>query len=161
MKPNYHLRLPTAGFTFKPVAPKEKRVSNSHKHLTRILYCKAVKTEDGWKAHINTKGIEGYQDVTILDFTEKSFGLRGHNNIFYIDVDTKHWVRFIRNDVDAMFAENVSPGYYSLCPNCVFSGHIVKVDGVSQFDMSIYQGTLKECESLLTMTNKKKKDEEE
>lgn len=161
MKPTYHLRLPTAGFTFKPVVLKPKRESNSHKPLTRILYCKAVKTEDGWKAYINTKGIEGYQDSTILDFTEKSFGLRGHNNIFYIDKKDNRWVRLIRNDADATLSENISQGYYSLCPNCVFSGHIVKVDGNYQFDMSVYQGTLKQCESLLTMTNKKKKDDEE
>lgn len=162
MKPTYHLRLPNAGFTFKPIVAKPKRTPNTHKPLSKILYCVARKNENNeWEAHINTKGIEGYEDTTVLPFTEKSFELKGRNDVFRINKDKYgHIVRVIRSDVDAEFYPGNKEGLCTLCEGCVFSGHIVKVDGNFQFDMSLYQGTFKQCDELLTMTNKIKKYEE-
>lgn len=163
MKPTFRIKVPTNGFTFKPIVVKPKRISNTHKAITKILYCVAHKNEKGeWEAHINTKGLENYKDVTILPFTEKSFELKGRNDVFYHEKDKyNHWTRIIRTDADA----NNTPGnpitYCTLCENCVFSGHIVKIDSEYQFDMSVYQGTFKECEDLLTHNNKNKNDEEE
>ena len=65
------LKLPSIGFTFKPVAPKPKKVVSSHKPLTKILYASARKNEEGnWLAYVNTKGLPDMQDLTILPFTE-------------------------------------------------------------------------------------------
>ena len=149
MKPTFTLRVPTNGFTFKPVVIKPKKITSSHKPLTKILYCLATKDENNqWIAKINTKGIEGYEELTILPFTEKSFELKGRNNVFRTKKDkTGHWVRVIRTDVEAEFYPGNIQDYCTLCENCVFSGHIVKVDGITQFDMSVYQGTTKECDN--------------
>ena len=162
MKPVFTLKVPTAGFTFKPVVAKPKRISNSHKPLTRILYCVAKKTENGWEAHINTKGLEGYEEITIIPFTERSFELKGVNDVFYHKKDEKnHWVRIIRTDIEATSNPGNPQTYCTLCDNCIFSGHIVKIEGKFQFDMSVYQGTFKQCENLMTMVNKTKKEDEE
>lgn len=158
MKPSFNLKVPSAGFTFKPVVPKPKRNVNSHKPLTRILYCIAKETEEGWKAHINTKGLEGYQDVTILDFTERSFELKGVNIVFRKEKGIT--IQCIRTDMEAMAAPGNRVTYCTLCNNCIYSGHIVNINGVLQFDMSVYKGTRRQCEDLLTMSNKKIKEEE-
>lgn len=147
MNGKVHLNFPTNGFTFKPVVIKPKSIPNDYKPLTKLLYCVAHKNkENNWEAHINTKNIEGYEDVTILPFSEKSFELLNRNNVFYhIKDKDNHWTRIIRTDVEA----RVSPGnvetYCTLCENCIFSGHIVKINGIRQFNMSSYQGTIREC----------------
>lgn len=162
MKPIHNYRMPYS-FTIKPSVLKPKRISTtpSKKYLTKLLYCVAHKTENGWKAYINTRGLEGYENVTILDFTENSFELKGRCDVFLHHKDkTGHWVRIIRHS----FYANTNPGspevYCSLCDNDCFSGHIMKVNGVLQFDMSSYQGTAKQCEVLLTKINKKEEKEE-
>lgn len=157
------LKLPTPDFTFKLATPKPKRISSSHKPLTKILYCSARKDDEGnWKAYINTKGLPNMEDLTILPFTEKSFELKDRTDVFYHKPDKYgHYTRIIRTYDVAMFSPGNKETYCTLCPKCVFSGHIVKVDGVMQFDMSVYIGTDRECSDLLTMVNKIKKDEEE
>lgn len=161
MKPTINLRVPVNGFSFKAVTPKPKRIPSSYRPLSRILYCLAHKNDNNeWEAVINTKGIDSYKDVTILPFTEKSFELKGRTDVFYHTKDKyNHWTRIIRTIPESEHSPGNPETYTTLCENCVFSGHIVKVDGITQFDMSVYQGTLKECETLLTMTNKKNKDE--
>lgn len=161
MKPIFHIKVPTAGFTFKPAKIKQKHISSTHKPLTKILYCLASKTEDGkWEAIVNTKGIEGYKDVTILPFTDKSFELKSRIDVFYHEKDKYgHWVRVIRTIPQSEESPGNPETYCTLCDNCVFTGHIVNVNGVKMFDMSVYHGTYKECQILLTTTNKKNKDE--
>lgn len=154
-------KLSTIGFTIKPSVIKPKRVYSNHKRLSKVLYCLAVKTEEGWKAEINTKGLEGYQDKIILDFTETSFDLKGRIDVFYHHKDKyNHWIRVIRNK----FLSEINPGstdmYCTLCDGSIFSGHIVKVNNVLQFDMLAYKGSLSEYEHLLTRNNNKENDEE-
>lgn len=156
MKHEFHLKVPTAGFTFKPAVVKQKRIPSSYKPLTKILYCIAHKDDNGeWKAYVDTKGIEGYKDLTILPFTDKSFELRKRINVFYHKKDKNNcWTRIIRTDVEAEFYPGNPETYCTLCENCVFSGHIVRLDGKLQFDMSVYQGTLKERDFLLSEQNR-------
>jgi hypothetical protein len=149
------------GFTIKPTAIKKvkKATSNSHRTLNKILYAVAHKVEDKWEAHINTKGLEGYENITILPFTEKSLNLTGRTDVFYHNKDkTNHWIRVMRHQFDA----NVNPGstdlYCSLCEDSCFSGYIVKIDGILQFDMIAYKGSKGLCNNLLTRNNNK--DEE-
>lgn len=157
------LKLPSAGFTFKLATPKTKKVPSSHKPLTKILYCSARKDENGnWQAYVNTKGLPDMKDITILPFTEKSFDLKGRVDVFYHNPDKYgHYTRIIRTPDAAMFYPGNKETYCTLCPKCVFSGHIVKVNGVTQFDISVYMGTDRQCSELLTMTNRIKKNEEE
>lgn len=157
------LKLPTAGFTFKPVAHKPKKVASSHKPLSKILYCSAHKDENGnWKAYVNTQGLPDMELLTILPFTEKSFELEGRTDVFYHKPDKYgHYTRIIRTPESIICSPGNKETYCTLCPNCVYSGHIVKVDGILQFDMAVYMGTNKEYSDYLTRTNKFKKDEEE
>lgn len=139
------------GFSIKPSALKPKRApSDNNKYLTKILYCVAVKDGNLWKAHINTKGVEGYEDLTILPFTEKSFNLKGRTDIFYLEKDKyNHYIHIMRNSFDAHINPGCSDLYCTLAENSVFSGHIVKIDGILQFDMSSYKGELYEYNYLI------------
>lgn len=147
------------GFTIKPSVKIKKTPSNTssstNKQITRILYCTACKNEEGiWFAHINTRGIEGYEEVTILPFTEKSFDLKGRTDVFYREKDKyNHYIHVLRNS----FLAELNPGstelYCTLAENSIFSGYIVKIDGILQFDMSSYKGELCECNILIERDN--------
>lgn len=156
------LKVPAAGFTFKPITIKPKKVNSSYKPLTQILYAVAYKNENGeWEAHVNTRGLRNYQDVTILPFTEKSFDLKGRNDVFRVNKDEKGYnVRIIRDDLTAEYHPGDNKYLCSICENQVFSGHIVIIDGIKQFDMSVYQGPRKHCPELLNKLNKEKVKEE-
>ena len=161
MIPNFKVRLSVGNFTIKPTALKPKRKSNSHKHLTRLLYCIAKNTDEGWRAYINTRGLEGFEDTTILEFTEKSFDLRGRKEVFLKHKDkTNHWVRIIRSH-DTDISPGSSEAFISLCDGDCFSGYIVKHDGVMLFDMKCYKGIASECSYLLTRNNKSKNNDDE
>ena len=60
---------------------------------------------------------------------------------------------------------NINPGtpeqYCTLCENNCFSGYIVKVNNIYQFDMIAYKGTKYQCEPFLTRNNAKEKEEKE
>ena len=161
MNPFHNYKL-VSGFTIKPSAIKPKRTISAHKPLTKILYCLAIKTEKGWKALINTKGVEGYQDITVLDFTEKSFELKGRTDVFYHEKDkTGHYIRVMRDKMTAYLSPGCSELYCALCNNSCFSGYIVKVNNVLHFDMLAYKGSAFECSHLLSRNNNKNTDEEE
>ena len=159
----HNYRMPSSlKFTIKPSALKKpKTPSNNKKYLTKTLYCVAHNTEDGWKAYINTRGLEGYEDLTILPFTEKSFELKGRRDVFLHHKDsTGHWVRIMRGQTDSIISPGSPEVYCTLCENDCFTGHIMKVDGVLQFDMSSYKGTANEYYAQLTRTNRKDNEEE-
>lgn len=159
----HNYRMPLK-FTIKPAALKPKKdptVSNNKKYLTKILYCIAHNTDNGWKAYINTRGLEGYEDLTILPFTEKSFELKGRRDVFLHHKDsTGHWVRIMRNQIDSIISPGSPEVYCTLCENDCFTGHIIKIDGILQFDMSNYKGTANEYYAQLTRTNRKDNEEE-
>ena len=159
----HNYRMPsTLKFTIKPSALKKpKAPSDNKKYLTKILYCVAHNTDNGWRAYINTRGLEGYEDLTILPFTEKSFELKGRRDVFLHHKDsTGHWVRIMRNQTDSIISPGSPEVYCTLCENDCFTGHIMKVDGVLQFDMSSYKGTANEYYAQLTRTNRKDNEEE-
>lgn len=144
------LNLKIIGFSIKPASLKPKKEKAPKKQVIKVLYCIARKENGEWKAYINTKGIENYKDVTILNFTPKSFILKGKTNIFSKEKDkTNHYVRIIRSINDSYIFEGNDELYCSLCENRVFSGHIVTIDGVSYFDMKEYQGNLSQCKLLV------------
>lgn len=152
------LRFPDFNFTFKVAKPKRESKSSGHKHLTRKLYCKAVKDEQGnWLAIVNTLDLDGFSSKTTMPFTEKSFELVDRIDVFYHNPDKNgRYTRIIRTAIDAKMSPGNKETYCTLCPNCVFSGYIVKVDGMQRFDMSNYIGTAKQYGELLIKSNKPK-----
>ena len=158
----HNYRMPLQ-FTIKPSALKPKRTTsnnNSKKYLTKILYCVAHNTEDGWRAYINTRGLEGYEDLTILPFTEKSFELKGRRDVFLHHKDnTGHWVRIMRSSMQSIINPGSPDIYCTLCDGDVFTGHIIKVNNELQFDMSTYKGMY--CEYSIKLTTSNNKDNEE
>lgn len=152
-----------SGLSFKPVISKTKHTESSYKEITKILYCLAKRNDKGeWEAHVNTKGLDGYENITILPFTEKSFDLKGRYDVFRTKKDKhNHWVRIIRDYNETLTSLSDVQGLTTLCENCVFSGYIVKVNGIKQFNMSIYQGTFKQCGELLNKNNKIENENEE
>lgn len=156
-------KLSTLGFTIKPsVIKKDKKVCSTHKPLTRVLYCLARKKDDGgWEAHINTKGLDNFQDVTILPFTEDSFELKGRVDVFYHNKDRyNHYIHVIRDKFLSQINPGVTELYCTLCDGEIFSGYIVKVNGILMFNMLSYKGSKSEYEHLLTRNNNKEYDEE-
>lgn len=158
----HNYRIPNKlKFTIKPSALKKPRLpSDNKKYLTKILYCVARNTENGWRAYINTRGIEGYEDLTILPFTEKSFELKGCRDVFLHHKDnTGHWVRIMRSSMQSVINPGSPDVYCTLCDGDVFTGHIVKVNNELQFDMSSYKGMY--CEYSIKLTTSNNKDSEE
>lgn len=147
-------------FTFKPVEIKKPRISNNKK-VSMLLYCVAKKDKnDNWIAKINTKGLENYNDTTILPFSEKSFDLRGKNNVWYRKLDRRgHVVRCVRSDVEAFMSPGNSKDYISLRENAVFTGHIVKHEGNLYFNIKDYVGPYNKCSNLLEKRMKKEIEE--
>lgn len=140
----------TSGFSIKPAAIKPKKEKVPKKQIIKVLYCIARRKGDAWEAHVNTKDVENYKDVTILPFSPKSFIMKGKTNIFSITKDkTNHYVRIMRNILDSFMFEGNEENYCTLCDNRVFSGHIVKIDGTLYFDMKEYQGNLSQCKALV------------
>ena len=164
------LKFPT-GLKLNLVPATSKPIRNEYKHTSIILYALANKDENGeWKATVNIKGlnelkeemhIEPEIDIVVLPFTEKSFELKGRSIIFRVKKDeTGHWVRVHRTYDEANFFPGNREDFCTLCENCVFSGHIVKYGGKYMFNMSVFQGTKKQCENLLTKVNEHKKKHE-
>lgn len=144
------LNIKITGFSIKPVAIKPKKEKTPRKQLVKVLYCIARREGDEWKAYVETKGVEGYKDMTILPFSPQTFVMKGRKDIFSKEKDkTNHYVRIIRSILDSFIYEGNEEEYCTLCDNRVFSGHIVKIDGVLYFDVKDYQGNLSQAKTLV------------
>ena len=146
-----------SGFSIKP-ASKHKSVISSTKKTKYVLYCKPVKKDGVWYAHINTKGMEGYKDITILPFTKKSLITRGRTHVFSVEKDkTNHYEHIVRNYLDVRFP--TSKRYTTLCPTSVYKGTIVKLnDNTLQFDMIDYIGHISYAEKYLRTSRKESEE---
>lgn len=147
-----------SGFSIKPV--KKVRKQSSNKQVRNLLYCKPKLIDGVWYAYINTKGFEGYEDVTVLPFTARSLNTTNCCNIFSINKDkTNHYVHIIR-DKETVFLHPVDEEKYStLCENSVFKGYIIKLYNKLQFDMVSYVGHASINERLLTKSYSKEIEE--
>lgn len=141
------------GFTIKPVTKTRKHTAPK-KQVKYMLYCIPIKQEDGsYLAKINTRGIDGYENITILPFTLKSFDIKGRKHLFKKEkLEGKYMVHLAltQNEVELNY---YSPEIYtSIFENNIFKGHIVEIGGKKQFDMIDYVGHIKHSDHLLNRT---------
>ena len=147
-------------FTFK-LNPIEKVKSNSPtKKINTLLYAQAIRREDGnWFARVKTRGFEGYKDITILPFSEKSFELKGKTNVFYHKKDKNgHYTRVIRTEEDSIRYPGNKEDYCPLCDKCIFQGYIIKtINGVC-FDVINFVDVYSKAGHLIDMDNVENND---
>lgn len=149
------IKLKHANFEFTFAISEKKSKKSKTIKLTKTLYAIAKLNENGvFEAHINTKGISGYDDITIIPFSSKSFDLKYQNHVFLTKKDEHNrWVHIIRTDIDAMISPSESKGLTTLVDDGVFSGKIIKENDVKRFDMISYKGDVKRCQDLLNKIN--------
>ena len=146
-------------FSIKPVK-KIRSYNTSIKLIKNMLYCKPKRDEDGnWYAEVNTRGFEGYKDVTILPFSEESFRLKGRTDIFLKEKDnTGHFVHIVRDECQVR--NYLNPDIYcSLCENSIFKGHIIKDKDKIVFDIISYVGHIVQYSHLLRKSYSKNEEE--
>ena len=141
-------------FSLKLSSLKPKNNKNKEHLYNKILYCIAkYDINEGWKAFVNTKGLDNYEDITILDFTTNSFDLYNKTIVFSKEKDkTNHWVKFIRDKLTSKIAPGTEEQYNTLCDNRIFSGYLV-YENKLKFDMVSYIGTVSENDYLILKTN--------
>ena len=74
-------------------------------------------------------------NLKVLDFTEKSYELRGKTNVFSrtVDKNGRH-TRFIRTINYAKHMPGLPEQYIPFAPNWIVRGYIVKENGLMKFD---------------------------
>lgn len=130
-------------FTFRLNPVKKVKEHKPSKQITCLLYAQAIKREDGtWFARVKTKGFEGYKDITILPFSEKTFELKGKIDVFYNKPDKNgYYTRVIRTEHDSIIFPGNKEDYSPLCDKCIFQGYIIKtIEGLC-FDIIRFIGT--------------------
>ncbi len=148
------IKLKHANFEFTFAITEKPKKYNAVK-LTKTLYAVAKLNEKGvFEAHINTKGITGYGDITVLPFSLKSYDLKYRNHIWLDKKDDhNHWVHIIRTDIDAMISQSECKGIVPLVDDGIFSGRIIRENDVKKFDMINYKGNIYQNKELLSKTN--------
>ena len=129
-------------FTFRLTPVKKAKEHKPSKQITCLLYAQAIKREDGtWFARVRTKGFEGYKDITILPFSEKTFELKGKIDVFYHKPDKRgYYTRVIRTEEDSIRYPGNKEDYCPLCDKCIFQGYIIKTINGLCFDVVKYIG---------------------
>lgn len=142
-----------SGFSIKPVKKVRAKVSSTP-IIKQVLYCKPVYVEDALVAHINTKGLDGYENVTILPFSKESFDLKGKTHIFAKEKNKENkYVHIIRSkDAAEMYPGN-DEIYTPICINSIYKGYIIKRDNKLAFKVTEYVSTIKANDILLTKSN--------
>lgn len=130
---------------FKVAVPKPKRnkTSDGIKRTTnKIVKGKVFQDENGiYKVSISMKNDPVHPDLLVLDFTERSYDLKGKTNVFSRTVDSKgRRIRFIRNLINAKFMPGLPEQYIPFAPNWIVRGYIVKDNGTMKFDFKSLVG---------------------
>lgn len=142
-----------SGFSIKPVKKVRAKVS-SIPIIKQVLYCKPVCVNDELVAHINTKGLDGYETVTILPFSKESFDLKGKTHIFAKEKSKDNkYVHIIRNKDTAEMYPGDDERYTPICENSIYKGYIVKRDNKLVFNVIEYVSTIRANDILLTKSN--------
>mgnify|MGYP003292768911 CR=1 FL=1 len=142
-----------SGFSIKPVKKVRAKVSSTP-IVKQALYCKPVYVDDELVAHINTRGVYGYEKVTILPFSKESFDLRGKTHIFVKNKNSDgKYVHIIRSKDTAEMYPGNDEIYTPICENSIYKGYIVKHDNKLAFKVTEYVSTIKANDLLLTKNN--------
>lgn len=130
--------------SFKFVPKKRKIVHEGNKKLSpKLVKGICFKEGDEFKIQVNIKALKpdiiekGQPDILILDFTEKSYELKGVLSVFDRNPD-KHgkYTRYVRNETNAKFMPGSPERYVPFCRNWVCNGYIVRVNGKMMFDFN-------------------------
>lgn len=142
-----------SGFSIKPVKKVRVKVSSTPV-IKQALYCKPVYVNDELVAHINTKGLDGYENVTILPFSKESFELRGKTHIFSKEKNSDgKYVHILRSKDTAEMYPCSEERYTSICENSIYKGYIIKRNNDLVFNVTEYVSTIKANDILLTKSN--------
>ena len=129
---------------FKFVSKKTRNNNGNKKLTTKLVRGICFKDNDNiFKIQVNVKALKpdiiekGQPDILILDFTEKSYELKGVLSVFDRNPD-KHgkYTRHVRNETNAKFMPGSPERYVPFCRNWVCSGYIVRVNGKMMFDFN-------------------------
>lgn len=142
-----------SGFSIKPVKKVRAKVSSTP-IVKQVLYCKPVNVEDTLVAHINTKGLDGYENVIILPFSKESFDLKGKTHIFAKEKNKEgKYVHIIRSKDTSEMYPGDDERYTPICENSIYKGYIVKRDNKLAFKITEYVSTIRANDILLTKSN--------
>ena len=142
-----------SGFSIKPVKKVRAKVSSTP-IIKQVLYCKPVYVNDELVAHINTKGLDGYEKVTILPFSKESFELKGKTHIFAKEKSKEgKYVHIIRSKDTAEMYPGNDEMYTPICENSLYKGYIIKSGKDLVFKVTDYVSTIKSNDILLTKSN--------
>lgn len=142
-----------SGFSIKPVKKVRAKVSSTP-IIKQVLYCKPVCVNDELVAHINTKGLDGYENVTILPFSKESFDLKGKIHIFAKEKNKEgKYVHIIRSKDTAEMYPGNDEIYTPICENSLYKGYIIKSGKELVFKVTEYVSTIKANDILLTKSN--------
>lgn len=130
---------------FKVAVPKPKRnkTSDGIKRTTnKIVKGKVFQDENGvYKVAINMQNDPVHPDLRILEFTERSYDLKGKTTVFSRNVDNNgRRIRFIRNESDAKYMPGLPERYIPFASNWVVEGYIVRDNGIIKFDFKCLVG---------------------
>jgi len=142
-----------SGFSIRPVKKVRAKVSSTP-IVKQALYCKPVYIENTLVAHINTKGLDGYEKVTILPFSKESFDLKGKTHIFARDKNKEgKYVHIIRSKDTSEMYPGDEERYTPICENSIYKGYIVKHNNDLVFNVTEYISTIRANDLLLTKNN--------
>lgn len=160
MKGEFKLKVPSnISFNFKPVL-RPKNTSNT-KVLTKMLYAIMEPKDDSWCAVINTKGLTGYADTTILPVTESSLSCKKKIHLFSTTKDEhNHYVHYIRTDNDALRSSERIEGMCPLCIGEVYGGYIITQNGNKMFKVVSYKGSTIDDTINVLLTKENTNDDE-
>lgn len=160
MKGEFKLKVPSnISFNFKPVL-RPKNTSNT-KVLSRMLYATMEPKDDTWRAVINTKGLTGYADNTILPVTESSLNCKKKIHLFSTFKDEhNHYVHYIKTETDALRSSERIEGLCPLCVGEIYGGYIVMQDGNKMFKVVSYKGSTKDETLNILLTRENTNDDE-
>ena len=115
------------GFTFVPKPPKKPQITK----CTNKSYCVCVKRDDGYYASVNTT-----DGVKELDFTPKSHNLKDRLIVFTKKLDkNKKPIAIYRSEYTAKYSPGLPSQYTPFNKNYIYSGYVVKRNGIYYFDM--------------------------
>lgn len=142
-----------SGFSIKPVKKVRVKVSSTP-IIKQVLYCKPVYVNDELVAHINTRGIDGYEKVTILPFSKESFELKGKTHIFAKEKNSDgKYVHILRSKDTSEMYPGDKERYTPICENSIYKGYVVKHNKELLFNVIEYISTIKANDILLTKSN--------
>lgn len=126
------------GFTFKLAKPKVARTTNARKVISKLIKGTCFLDEDNiWKIHIPMSLAEDNSAMRVLEFTPKSYELRGKEYVFSKTQKGLNGkpICIIRTKEHAITFPGLESQYTPFCENWEYSGYIVKENNKTLFDI--------------------------